>query len=324
MITAKDKLEILSLPEDSPDSRDKAFEILYQYIYGIFESRHQDTPYTPNFQFVFLANQVLRILKVQNSQDLVEAFEKRIICSLRTIESSLRNFRNGLSVTDYIWENLRDVEQSLDQIYVKIAKDYSESYTFSKLFPFSLSQKDKINQLIQEAIEYVEADTVLTSQQKHEIIKHLEKALRKLDEKNTASVFGILKEAVIIIGAVGSTLGGAAIFLPQAHQKVQEAAQVVEEINYTFIQSGNNSSYLTLPSAELNSSPIQQLSPSPSNGSTQPIQTMNAELEGDRPTKEELKEIVESLLGCAKTDRPAPTDEEVDQMLFEALQEKYK
>ena len=124
---------------------------------------------------------------------------------------------------------------------------------------------------------------------------------------------------MIIIGVIGSTLGGATIFLPQAYQKVEEAAQVIEEVNYNFIQSGNGSSYLNLPSAQLTSSPVPQFAPS-----THPIKTMEAELESDRLSTEEKMEIVERLLGCAKTDEPAPTDEEVEQMLFESLMEKYK
>ena len=215
MITAKEKLEILSLPEDSPSSRDRAFEIFYNYIYSILKSRNTVSAYTQRFQFTFLADQILRILKEQNSRKLVEEFGILIVNHLDEIEKDLENFRKGQSVTENIWKSLQRVEENLDEIYPQIVEDHKRTASLNQLVPVLESQKDQITQLIQESIELIKADNKLSEKQKQEIISYLKKALRKLDEKNTAAVFGVLKETVIIIGVIGPTLGGATIFLPQ-------------------------------------------------------------------------------------------------------------
>ncbi|MEL6159904.1 MAG: hypothetical protein AAFR18_11850 [Cyanobacteria bacterium J06627_32] len=146
-----------------------------------------------------------------------------------------------------------EIKAELDNRLAKIHSDVIEAYgrrdafqerfeglSLGGFFQPSTSNKAKATQLILEAIKYVKEDGLLSEKTKKEIIVHLETAISELESPTSSgtAIFGKIKEAVCILGALGSLAGGVTgvLALNQAKAKLEEASQVIEDtsinINY--------------------------------------------------------------------------------------------
>lgn len=122
-------------------------------------------------------------------------------------------------------------------------QERSESLSLGGFFDPSTSNKLKATQLISEAIKCVKESELLSEKTKKEIIIHLETAIEEFEKptSNGSTIFGKLKEAVFILGALGSLAGGVTgvLALNQAKEKLEEASQVIGDtsinINYQTI-----------------------------------------------------------------------------------------
>ncbi len=116
-----------------------------------------------------------------------------------------------------------------------VGKDFSE---FQLLYNPQISDKAKAAKLITEAIEIINNDNVLNKRQKKQITDALTKALTTLynDSPDWTAFFGTVQQSIIILGALGSLVGGVASVaaLKQASEKVAEANKIVIE---TSVQS---------------------------------------------------------------------------------------
>jgi hypothetical protein len=95
------------------------------------------------------------------------------------------------------------------------------------------SNKAKICDLINEAIELLKQDTTLNEKCKKKIVDYLTKALNELISKhpNWTLFLGRLKESIIILGAIGSFAGGLSVIA--AKDKIEKAAEVVQQTSIT-------------------------------------------------------------------------------------------
>lgn len=114
------------------------------------------------------------------------------------------------------------------------------------LFDFYLpdfSNKQRATELIQEVINLIQDENTLSITARKRIIAHLNDALNELKnpKPNWASFFGKIKEVVIVMGAVGSIVGGQCALI-DAKNKLEEAIQVINEtsINTYYINLSNN------------------------------------------------------------------------------------
>jgi len=111
-----------------------------------------------------------------------------------------------------------------------IGKDFTE---FQLLYNPQISDKANAAKLITEAIEIINNDHVLNKRQKKQIIDALTKALNTLynDAPDWTAFFGTIQQSIIILGALGSLVGGVASVaaLKQASEKVAEANKIVIE-----------------------------------------------------------------------------------------------
>ncbi|OKH18165.1 hypothetical protein [[Limnothrix rosea] IAM M-220] len=244
MITAQEKIQVLSLPMDDPESIDKLYEILFIYIgkiqnadQGIFSSYQ-----APRFHF--LLQQLFLLLESQNSTSFIKKFKVKLNMRARGIDKILNDiflaYKKRLTRQNKFRDSeavnlLNKLEIELESIYPKIKEDYENFHPIRQLGALPSSHKNRISQLIQHVVSLIEIDNNLRPRKKAAAMKYLEKALQEFDAVD-----------------------------------------------------------------------------------------MEEELGGDRLSTEEKMAIVERLYGCAATDESAPMDEEVDQILFEGLMEKYK
>ena len=119
---------------------------------------------------------------------------------------------------------------------LSLGKDFSE---FQLLYNPQISDKAKASKLITEAIELINNDNMLNNRQKKQITDALIKALNTLynDTPDWTAFFGTIQQSIIILGALGSLVGGMASVaaLKQASEKVAEANKIVIE---TSVQEG--------------------------------------------------------------------------------------
>jgi hypothetical protein len=101
------------------------------------------------------------------------------------------------------------------------------------------SNKFDAERCIREAIVIIQNDPALASDAKRKIISHLENSIISLQKGDTADFFGIVKETIIILGALGSIAGGYCAIL-QAQEKLNDATNILEKscINQNYLLMG--------------------------------------------------------------------------------------
>jgi len=132
---------------------------------------------------------------------------------------------------------------TLDLVFESKEKTtYYDQLRINDFFTPDKSNKDRIKELINEAIDIINKDDSLTDKTKESIISYLEKAINDLsiEHVNWNKFLGRIKETIIILGAVGS-FAGCILPFAQAQNKLEEAANILQNtsINYNY-QTINN------------------------------------------------------------------------------------
>lgn len=122
---------------------------------------------------------------------------------------------------------------------------YFDSLTINDFYKPDNSNKNKIKILISEAIEIIEVDSSLTEKTKKNIVDYLNIALKELDRErvNWTKFIGRIKETVIVLGALGSLVGGVSS-LYKAQEKLEQTTLVIQKtsanINYNVLNETFN------------------------------------------------------------------------------------
>lgn len=122
---------------------------------------------------------------------------------------------------------------------------YFDSLKINDFYKPDKSNKHKIKELIIEAADIIKVDSSLTEQTKKSIIDYLNNALNELErERVNWSVFlGKIKETVIVLGALGSLVGGASA-LYNAQKKLEQTTIIIQNtsanINYNVLSQTFN------------------------------------------------------------------------------------
>ncbi|MDM8555949.1 hypothetical protein QUF75_14565 [Desulfococcaceae bacterium HSG7] len=144
---------------------------------------------------------------------------------------------------------LKSIDIAFQELYNEIIMIFNEaqnnksntrSIELNGFYNPENSHKQKAESLINEAIKLIEDDDTLSPNAKESIISYLKKAIAEFDKpkSNWTIIFGRLKEAILILGALGSLTGGISgtVALTEAKGKLEEATNVIEKtsinINY--------------------------------------------------------------------------------------------
>ncbi len=145
---------------------------------------------------------------------------------------------------------LEDIFETLLNDSVKLingSKEFDYLHTHLDIGEFynpKNSNKNRVKRLLNEAIELLKEDESFKQRHKTKIISFLEDAINELDNDytNWTDFLGKLKEVIIVLGAVGSMVGGIAAI--NAKNKVEEAADVISKtsitLNYKIIEETFN------------------------------------------------------------------------------------
>ncbi|MHB1050647.1 MAG: hypothetical protein ACYC09_11240 [Bacteroidota bacterium] len=147
----------------------------------------------------------------------------------------------GKSAADKNEKIYLQLSSILIKIFIEIQNSLNtsqKSSVFSRLYIPQFSNKQKALELIQDAINVINADEHLPSKLKSALISHLTSCLEllKLENTNWKSFWGSIKESLLILGAIGSIASGiqGVQSIIEAKSKIEQASQVIEttSINY--------------------------------------------------------------------------------------------
>jgi len=131
----------------------------------------------------------------------------------------------------------------------KYHDNYYDNLKINDFYKPDMSNKQKIKDLINEAIKFIKDDDTLSKKSKNIIIDYLDLTIKELDRENVnwTRFLGRIKEAIIVLSALGSIVGGAtAIFT--AKEKLEQTNIIIERtsinLNYNILNETFNVSYI--------------------------------------------------------------------------------
>lgn len=99
------------------------------------------------------------------------------------------------------------------------------------------TNKEKVIELIKEAIELIDSDDSLNESTKKQIKDYLQNVLKNLDREfvNWTEILGKIKETILVLGALGSFIGGVTPLM-KAKEKLEETDTIIQKtsINYNY------------------------------------------------------------------------------------------
>ncbi|PZW37967.1 hypothetical protein LX95_02760 [Mesonia algae] len=169
-----------------------------------------------------------------------------------------RKFENPTVITNILHPFKRNyiiyIRDSFEEIFtlsLNLIKDANEMIEFRRdridlngFYEPKNSNKQQIKELIEESIDLIKSDEILTEKSKNQLIKYLSKVLNNLDSKNTdwTNLIGKIKEVVIVLGALGSFAGGVSSLI-KAKEKLEETNEIIEKTSVNFNFKTINETY---------------------------------------------------------------------------------
>lgn len=328
----------------------ETIEILYDKIFGYTELIRSEMEQTQEIYLFLITEKLVSTLKLHFDAQLVQRQTRKLLSSSKKLDSSINAYRqkmkNGKNLIFPLKVNLTEIYsqselENLIQDYESLLLKIFNNFNNDKLENFKITPllhqdtRKEIELLIKEAISLILKEDKLKQTTKDKLIYDLNRVLKNLSKSDSSNTIGKLRTTSIVLFSFSYLFNHDSILI-KAQQKIQEVESIVAQSSVESIRYPDHvDSFHILPDIMKANTPIRLPFYNSSNEShsmevleAQVIEgdrpTPEDSIKDDRPTQEEMMEIVESLLGCAKTDKPAPTDEEVEQMLFERLQEKYK
>jgi len=199
------------------------------------------------------------VLKFSNCIHEVSYFEKErrekfnlIVENLIKQLKSYRRIKRKSSPFLHLFNPLRKdtishVQETFEELYsmsieliteTKKRREYkTNSLELNGFYLPQNSNKEEIKKLINEAINLIHTDNSITEKTKKNIIEYLELVLKRLEREhvNWSTVIGNIKETIIVLGALGSFVGGLSPLF-EAKQKLEETSTVIQKtsVNLNF------------------------------------------------------------------------------------------
>ena len=160
-----------------------------------------------------------------------------VIISRRTI-SRFELIQKLTSITFMIYEFKNEFDNSI----ITNRTQNERFFDFYNFYNPDISNKTIVVDLVNEAIELINSDDFLSLEAKNKIVNRLLGIIDELHRKDTnwSGVFGKIKEAIIVLGALGSLAGGV-YAITDAATKLEEAEKIIQEtsINTNFFIEEN-------------------------------------------------------------------------------------
>jgi hypothetical protein len=226
--------------------RELVFENFIKYLSNISETefRNRDTlklkSYSSKFLEALNAKRYLGDEKKNSYMEIVDEFNNNlkrrnkshtkpwIIKILSSNRSLMKlNFQLENNFETVLNEAVSLINESREFDYLHSQLDIGEFYEPKN------SNKEKIKQLLFEAIDNLNNDITIKEKSKKKVIEFIKKAIDELDSDytNWTTFLGRLKETIIVLGAIGSLAGGISVL--KAKEKVEEATNVVYQTSIT-------------------------------------------------------------------------------------------
>ena len=235
-------------------------EIIDYYLNFLNEFSSNKFPYEKRLQFRGIAKKFLDCIYQLSflSKEKREEY-LQIIDQLNVNIVNFERRENRPVLAKLILPNLSDfrIKEEFSKLYsltLEFINDTNKTLEFknksieiNEFYKPQNSNKEQLKKLISEAIELINEDNSITEKSKKELVKYLDKVLKKLESEhiNWTDIIGRIKEIVIVLGAL-STIVGNITPLFQAKEKLEETSKVIEKtsinlnykvINETFIHS---------------------------------------------------------------------------------------
>jgi hypothetical protein len=243
---SKNIQELLSLNESDYSDFIELYEYLKSYIEKIKSSGFDNSNVYELRALIEKFIQFDRQLKTEN-----ESIRNELLLYSEKLELSCYKYSfNELSESDVtrhlIYQHLYS---NFLKLFNKINADFrnkvEEFLDFDGLINYDISNKRKVIEMIQEAIELIELDTSLSEKSKKKIIKYLSDTVQELlnPKTNWKNFFVKTTEVIVVLGALGSLTGGvdAGKNLLAAKNAVESAKEVVvnTSINLNYMNVAN-------------------------------------------------------------------------------------
>jgi len=173
--------------------------------------------------------------------DLLDRFQKELkLYRRRTNMPIMLKILNPISNRTRLFR-LQDTFQELYSSTLELINEatnktyYFDDLKVNNFFRPDNSNKQKIKDLINEAIVLIRDDSTLTEKSKKSIIDYLERALTELerDRVNWTRFIGRIKETIIVLGALGSFAGGASSLF-KAQEKLEQTTIIIQKTSVNF------------------------------------------------------------------------------------------
>ncbi|MBY0067835.1 hypothetical protein [Empedobacter falsenii] len=146
-------------------------------------------------------------------------------------------FENKLFTVNKSFEQLYTSSLNFINIVIEYKGYKNNNLSINDFFEPKNTNKDKIKELINDAIELIREDDSLTQSTKEQLIDYLENVLKNLEKENVnwTEILGKIKETIIVLGALGSFIGGISPLM-KAKEKLEETDKVIQKtsINYNY------------------------------------------------------------------------------------------
>jgi hypothetical protein len=257
---ARELIEILELDIEDSENVQELFITFLTYLEETIQNKFDiERP-----RFFVLSEKLLSIVKHHYPSEYSQGLEKALLSSSESLDkliikhdysdaSSLLQELLSLPVISLSWkarrkcsELAKELEDIILSTFNAIKTIREEKFSFYNLYIPKNANKLDAERFVREAIEIIRNDYSLSDEAKRKIISHLESALISLQRGNTSNFFGTIKEAIIILGALGSLAGGYYAAIAQAQQKLNDATNILEttSINQNDLILGYHTSYL--------------------------------------------------------------------------------
>ncbi|EKT4518155.1 hypothetical protein AAIP55_002146 [Flavobacterium psychrophilum] len=239
------------------DNSDQIFEFYLNYL---LELSTKDFPYEEQLKLKGISGKFINCIDktAYIQKERIEGYSK-LIDELTIEIRRYRKIKNSSKfLTSIIFSRknkIFHIQEIFEEIYSKTLEYINEasksieyridSLKINDFYKPENSNKKLIKDLIEEAILLIHNDNTITEKTKKQIVDYLNRVLKKLEYQhiNWTLVIGNISEIILILGALGSFVGGITPLL-QAKEKLKETTIIIEKtsinLNYNSINETFN------------------------------------------------------------------------------------
>lgn len=240
------------------DNSDKIFEYYLNYL---LELSSKDFPYEEQLKLKGISGKFINCIEKityigKDKRELYIELINQFIIELRNYRR-IKNSSNNL--TNLLFPSRKNkifhIQEKFEEIYSHTLEFINEAarsinYNINNIringfYKPENSNKKLIKNLIKEAIDLINVDETITEKTKKQIIDYLNQVLRKLEYEHTnwSVVIGNITEIILVLGALGSFVGGISPLF-QAKEKLEQTTTVIQKtsinLNYNTINETFN------------------------------------------------------------------------------------